>query len=194
MPRAGLNRAEVIAAGAALADEVGFANLALSPLAQRLGVRTPSLYKHVESLADLQHGIAVLALTELDARIRDAMHGHSGSAALAAFADGFRGYIVEHPGRYAATVGVEPAGPDDPLGQPSSRLLESMAAVLRGYSIPEDDTIHAMRTLRSTFHGFATLQSGGGFQWDGEPDASFAWMVRFLDRGLLQLGETSTGA
>ncbi|MGW0957453.1 TetR family transcriptional regulator, partial [Streptomyces sp. NPDC002545] len=37
----------MVAAGAALADEVGFANLTMGLLAERVGVRTPSLYKHV---------------------------------------------------------------------------------------------------------------------------------------------------
>ena len=53
MPRAGLGTAAVVAAGADLADEVGFAALTMGRLAERLGVRTPSLYKHVESQADL---------------------------------------------------------------------------------------------------------------------------------------------
>lgn len=188
MPRVGLSRADVIAAGAVLADEVGYANLALSPLAERLGVRTPSLYKHVDGLPDLQRSIAVLAMTELDQQVRDAMHGHSGGAALSAFANAFRDYIVEHPGRYAATVGVEPGGPEDPLYQPSSRLLESLGAVLRGYGIPEADMVHALRTLRSMFHGFATLQASSGFQWEGDPAESFRWMIAFLDRGLTEVG------
>ncbi|MEC3914215.1 TetR/AcrR family transcriptional regulator [Nocardia sp. CDC160] len=188
MPRVGLSRADVVAAGAALADEVGFGNLALGALAQRVGVRTPSLYKHIESLADLQHGIAALAMAELDRKVRDAMHGLSGSAALAAFANAFREYVVEHPGRYAATIGAKFRGPDDPLLQSGSRVLDSMAAVLRGYGIDEGEMVHALRTLRCTFHGFATLQSSDGFQWSGDSEDSFDWMIRFLDRGLSEIG------
>ncbi|WP_405487302.1 TetR/AcrR family transcriptional regulator [Nocardia sp. NBC_00511] len=188
MPRAGLSRPDVVAAGATLADEVGFANLALGPLAARLGVRTPSLYKHIESLADLQHSIAALAMTELDQRVRDAMHGCSGSAALSAFATSFRDYVVAHPGRYAATVGEPFTGPEDPLLHAGSRVLQSMEAVLRGYGIDENEMIHALRTLRCTFHGFATLQSSDGFQWSDDSDDSFEWMIRFLDRGLGEIG------
>ncbi|MET9489071.1 WHG domain-containing protein [Nocardia sp. NPDC006630] len=183
MPRVGLSKTDVVAAGAALADDVGFANLALSPLAQRLGVRTPSLYKHIDGLADLQHGVAALAMNELDQRVRDAMHGRSGSAALAAFADAFRHYVVEHPGRYAATVGAVFTGPDDPLLQSSSRVMESIQVVLRGYGIPESEMVHAVRTLRCTFHGFASLQAADGFQWSDDAEDSFDWMIRFLDRG-----------
>jgi hypothetical protein len=41
-----------------------------------------------------------------------------------------------------------------------------------------------MRTIRSTIHGFAMLEASRGFQWDADPDQSFDWMIRFIDRGL----------
>ncbi|WP_218026835.1 TetR/AcrR family transcriptional regulator [Nocardia inohanensis] len=184
MPRAGLSRTEVVAAGARLADEVGFANLTLGGLAEKVGVRTPSLYKHVDGLPALRHEIAILATVELDQRVRDAMHGKSGSAALAAFANAFRDFVLERPGRYAATVGEPFSGPEDPLYRASARVLESMRVVLEGYGIPEAEMVHALRTLRCAFHGYATLQTADGFQWSDDAPASFDWMIGFLDRGL----------
>jgi Tetracyclin repressor-like, C-terminal domain len=56
--------------------------------------------------------------------------------------------------------------------------------VLRGYGIGEDEMDHAIRTLRSTIHGFAMLDASRGFQWDADPEQSFDWMIRFIDRGL----------
>jgi len=84
MPKAGLSPASVTAAGAALVDEIGFENLSMGLLAERLGVKTPSLYKHVASQADLAHRIAVLAMTELADAIRDVTQGRAGSEALVA--------------------------------------------------------------------------------------------------------------
>ena len=43
---------------------------------------------------------------------------------------------------------------------------------------------HAIRTIRSTMHGFALLEASRGFQWDADPDESFEWMIGFIDRGL----------
>jgi hypothetical protein len=28
------------------------------------------------------------------------------------------------------------------------------------------------------------LEASGGFQWSNDPDESFEWMIRFVDRGL----------
>jgi AcrR family transcriptional regulator len=184
VPRAGLNGGDVVAAAAGLADEAGYPSLTMGLLADRLGVRPPSLYKHVGGLADLQHRVATLAMTELGEVIRDAVQGRSGFDALAALLTAVRDYVTGHPGRYTATVGAEPSGPDDPLLAASTRVINSIAAVLRGYGIGEDEMGHAMRTVRSTIHGFAMLEASRGFQWDADPERSFDWMIGFVDRGL----------
>ncbi|WP_245594389.1 TetR/AcrR family transcriptional regulator [Actinospica robiniae] len=179
-----MSKAEVIAEGAALADDVGFAALAMAPLAQRLGVRPPSLYKHVAGLAELQHGIATLAITELDRSVRVAVHGLSGPDALAALIRALRDYALAHPGRYAATIGEKSTGPNDPLLCAGNRIIEVMTAVLRGYRLGEDDMVHALRLLRCVFHGFALLELGQGFRRQDSQESSFAWMMGCLDRGL----------
>ena len=125
MPRAGLAPASVTEAGAALADQIGFAQLSMGPLAERLGVRTPSLYKHVSSQADLAHRIAILAMTELGDAIRDTAQARAGGEALAAGAQAMRTYVKEHPGRYAAVNNARPDGPDDPLIPASDHALTS---------------------------------------------------------------------
>jgi AcrR family transcriptional regulator len=184
VPRAGLSGGEVVAAAAGLADEVGYAGLTMGLLAERLGVRTPSLYKHVGGLDDLQHQLATLVMTEVGDVIRDAVQGRAGADALAALLHAVRGYVTRHPGRYAATTSGTLRGPDDPLLAATSRLLATIAAVLRGYGIGEDEMDHAIRTIRCTIHGFAVLEASGGFQWSNDPDESFEWMIRFIDRGL----------
>lgn len=184
MPRVGLDPAAVVAAGAALADEVGFANLTMGSLAERLGVRTPSLYKHVSGQEDLSRRIAILALNEAADAIGGAIQGYADRDALAAAARAFRAFVLEHPGRYAATIGLELSGPDDPLTTASRRLLDVFKAVLRGYEIGEADMDHALRMVRALCHGFATLQAAHGFQMSADVDESFEWLIAFTDRGL----------
>jgi AcrR family transcriptional regulator len=184
VPRAGLDPAAVVAAGAALADEVGFAALSMGQLAERVGVRTPSLYKHVTGQDDLARRIAALALAEAADAVGTATQGRAGRDALAAAAHAFRDFVLAHPGRYAATIGVEPTGPDDPIAVSGARLLVAFTAVLHGYDIAPVDMDHALRAVRSAFSGFATLQSASGFQWSADVDESFEWLIDLVDRGL----------
>jgi AcrR family transcriptional regulator len=184
VPRAGLTPASVTEAGAALADEIGFDQLSMGVLAERLGVKAPSLYKHVTSQAELAHRIAVLAMTEFGDAIRDAIQGQAGSDALAAGAQAMRTYVKQHPGRYAAGNAARPTGPDDPLIAATDRVLASWTAMLRGYRIEPSQEIHAMRMLRSVLHGFATLEAADGFQISTDVDDSFTWIIDFIDHGL----------
>ena len=192
MPRAGLTGDDVVASAAGLTDEIGYQELTMGLLARRLGVRPPSLYKHADGLADLQHRIATLAMTELGDAVRDALQGRAGIDALRALLSATRAYVTAHPGRYTATVGAEFTGPDDPLLTASARVLASIAAVLRGYGVGDDEMDHAIRTIRCTIHGFAALQASNGFQWSGDPEDSFDWMIRFIDGGLRAIPATGS--
>ncbi|MEU7928364.1 TetR/AcrR family transcriptional regulator [Micromonospora sp. NPDC049107] len=195
MPRAGLTALSVTEAAAALVDEVGFENFSMGLVAERLGVKTPALYKHVASQADLVHRVAVQAMAEFADAIRDAIQGRAGSEALAAGAQAMRTYVLEHPGRYAAgdAASSRATGPDDPIIPAVQRVVASWAAMLRGYHLDSSQEIHALRMLRSVLHGFSTLEAAGGFRFDASVDDSFTWMVDFLDRGLHAITTTTSG-
>jgi AcrR family transcriptional regulator len=182
--RAGLDPDAVTKAGAALADELGLDKLSMGLVAERLGVKAPSLYKHVLGQADLAHRIAVLAMHQLADAIRDAIQGRAGNEAVVAGAQAMRTFVREHPGRYAAGNLARPTGPDDPLIPAASRVMASWAAMLRGYQLDSDQEVHALRMLRSLLHGFATLEAAGGFQLKTDVDESFTWMLAFIDHGL----------
>ncbi|MEV6345601.1 WHG domain-containing protein [Actinoplanes sp. NPDC051851] len=181
MPRAGLDPAAVIAAGAALADEIGFANLSMGLLAERLGVRTPSLYKHVASLEALRRGIAVQAKRELGATLSRAAVGLSGPAAVRAFADAYRRWALDHPGRYAASIRAPEPGDEEDL-RVSTDALQILYDVLAGFG--HSRSVDAARVVRSALHGFAALESAGGFGLPDDLDDSFTLLVDTLVTGL----------
>lgn len=193
MPRPGLTTASVTEAGAALVDEIGFDQLSMGLVAQRLGVKTPSLYKHVDSQADLAHLIAVLAMSELADAIRDATQGRAGRDALVAGAHAMRSFVRDHPGRYTAGNTARLSGPEDPLLPASGRVMASWLAMLHGYRLDPDHEFHALRMLRSMLHGFGTLEAAGSFQVDASVDDSFTWTIDFIDHGLRFLQSTGTG-
>ncbi|MCX5238587.1 WHG domain-containing protein [Streptomyces prunicolor] len=162
MARAGLTADRVVAAAADLADEVGFENVSLSALARGFGVKDASLYSHVRNLQDLRTRVAFLAGGELIDRIAVAVAGRTGREALGAFADAYRAYALEHPGRYAATqIRVDQSLiADSPALR---RTAEITYGMLRAYGLAEPDLTDAVRLLRSTFHGYCALESTGSF-------------------------------
>lgn len=184
--RAGLDQQVVIQAAAELADRDGLDALTLAALAQRLGIRTPSLYNHVDGLPGVNRDLALLGLRELAAHLGRAAIGKSGDAAVLAMADSYRAFVREHPGLYAATVrSPRLIAPDDrELQAAEAQLMEIVLAVLSAYGLQGEDAVHAARGLRSVVHGFATLEAGGGFGIPLDIDASFAWLMRAFLAGL----------
>lgn len=182
-PRSGLTTERVVRAAAELADEIGFDRLTLAAVARHFGVRDPSLYVHVRNLHDLRVRVALLASAELNDRIGTAVAGRSGKDALVAFADAYRAYVLEHPQRYAATqIRMDPAEVAD---EPALlRSIELTTAVLRGYGLAGHESLDAARLLRSTFHGFATLEAAGGFAHSHPTDNSWPHILDALHLAL----------
>ncbi|WP_326622220.1 WHG domain-containing protein [Streptomyces decoyicus] len=172
MVRASLTAAKVTEAAAELADEAGPDGLTVSALARRLGVRDASLYSHVKNLRDLRVRIALLASVEMTDRIGSAVAGRAGKDALIAFADAYRQYALDHPGRYAVSqMGFSPEEVADSAGL--RRSVELTYGMLRAYGLTEPDLTDAARMLRSTFHGYIHLELSGGF---GHPrDVQESW-------------------
>lgn len=183
MARAGLSTERVVAEAAVVADDGGLEGLTLAVVAERLGVRVPSLYKHVDGLAAVRRGIAVLAVRELGAALAAASMGRARTEALRAVADAYRGYAAEHPGRYAATLRA-PAPEDAEHAEAAEAVLAVVLAVLAGYGLGGDDAVDAARAVRSALHGFAALEAAGGFGLLRDVDRSFERMVDGLDAAL----------
>ena len=177
MPRVGLTSERVVGAGADLADEIGFDAVTVSAVARGFGVRTASLYSHVDGSTALQEGIARLALDELADLAAAAVAGRSGRDALVGFASAYRDYAQRHPGRYAATR--LRLTPDSPAVPAARRHADLTRAVLRGYPLDEADTVHAVRLLGSVVHGFTDLELSGGFD-HSRPASATSWL-RILD-------------
>ncbi|MFF8457846.1 TetR/AcrR family transcriptional regulator [Streptomyces albidoflavus] len=177
MPRAGLTPERLTQAGAELADEIGFDQVTVSALARQFGVQVASLYSHVRNSQDLKTRIALLALAEMADRAADAVAGRAGKDALTAFADVYRDYAREHPGRYAAAQ--LPLGPQTAAASAGVRHAQMTRAILRGYDLSEPDQTHAVRLLGSVFHGYVSLEASGGFSHSA-PDSSESW-ARVLD-------------
>jgi AcrR family transcriptional regulator len=183
MPRAGLSADVVVSAAATLVDEVGRDRLTLAELAKRFGVTQPSLYKHVDGLDSLEGLLAVKVLREVGDALRRAATGRAGPDALRAIAQAYRDYAVAHPGCYAYILRA-PAPDDDDLSEAANEILSVLFDVLAGYGITGDDAIDAARYLRSTLHGFVSLELGGGFAMSRSVDGSFQRLVDATDQAL----------
>lgn len=177
MPRAGLSTAKVVEAAARLADTDGLDHLSLTRLAADLGVRPPTLFKHVDGLPDLYRRLQLRGLREMSAVVARAAVGLAGDDAVLAIADALRNYARQHPGVYAASLPATRAEFPE-LDAAAEEFVGMFFAAMRQYGFEGDANVHAVRGLFSTLHGFIMLERAGTFGMAISVDDSYQWLVR----------------
>ena len=182
MPRAGLDRQKVTAAAAAILDQEGADSLSLARVAAELGVKSPSLYNHVDGLDGLIRSVALEGIEDMAEVCRTATMGLTGPEALRSLFHAYRNYAVDHPGVYPLTQVARPE--DHEFGAATAKALEPVLAVLASFGIEGDDLIHTARAARSAVHGFCLLEAQAGFGLEQNPDDSFERLVDLLSAAL----------
>ena len=182
--KVGLTRGAVVTAASELADQEGLEGVTLAAVAKRLGVRSPSLYAHVDGLAGLRRSLALVAAAAMASTLRHAREGRQGAMALRALAHAYRGFVMAHPGWYAAALQSVPSGRDDELYRALTEMVIPFVETLGELGVAPGEVIHLTRAIRSALHGFVSLERGNGFGMPVDFDRSFDRMVELVVRGV----------
>lgn len=186
IPRAGLSRERIVRVAAELYDQADGQDIPLKTVAEKLGVRTPSLYNHIAGQDALQQELAVYGVRELEQVITRAAVGKSGDDAVRAVANSYRTFAHRHPGIYRLTQRA-PAPDDVALQAASADLLQVLHLILQSYGLGETGEINAIRAMRSLVHGFVSLELAGGFGLPVDIDKSFQWLIEMFIQGLARV-------
>lgn len=170
-PRTSLDR--IVQAGRAILDADGIDALTMQRVAAAVGVRAPSLYKHVRDRDALVRLIAADVVTELGAAVAAAASTGDPRSDLRAIATRFRAWAHAHPGAYALlfappseTWRLDPDPGADVLG-PMFRAVAALAGA--------DDVLVASRTLVAWVNGFVGMELAGAFRLGGDVEAAFVY-------------------
>lgn len=174
-----MDRNAVIERAALILDERAPEGLNLVVLAQSLGVKPPSLYKHIEGMPGLRRGIMLRAKRDLARVLGKAAIGRSGDAAIGALALAYRRWALEHPGQYPMTIQAPVSGDAEDTRE-STAIADVVFGVLAGYGLGEDDAVDATRFLRSSLHGFVDLETSGAFELPVDLERSFAKLTQSI--------------
>lgn len=177
----GLDREAVIDAAVEVLEEQGrLEDVALRQVADRLGVRTQSLYAHVDGVDGLRRALAVRALGALADELTDAAIGRSGSEAVAAVLRAHAAFAAAHPGLYDATLRAP--GDDPELGAAMAAVGRPLNLVFASYGLDETAALHWYRIVFAAVHGFSVLRRDGLLTMPADPDETLDLMIDALTR------------
>jgi AcrR family transcriptional regulator len=154
---------EIIDAARELLEEEGADALSMRRLADRLGIRAPSIYKHLPDKQALESALISAGFEELAAVFEDAL---ADDDPLGAIASAYRAFAKAHPHLYRLMT-------ERPLRREllAPGVEERAAApVLRA----ADDDPDTARAAWAFAHGMTVLELNGRFPADADLDAAWA--------------------
>ncbi|WCN83544.1 TetR/AcrR family transcriptional regulator [Micromonospora sp. LH3U1] len=176
--------ADIVAAARQILESEGLPGLTMQAVAQRVGVRAPSLYKRVRNRDDLIRLVTEATVHDLGEQLTVAGSGDPGRD-LAELAHAFRAFAHAQPAGYHL---IFTSGPADT--RPSLDILTRatapalrLAAELAG---PEH-ALSAARMFTAWANGFISMELAGAFNLGGDLDEAFAFGIDRLTAALTTL-------
>ncbi|MDR7183054.1 MULTISPECIES: WHG domain-containing protein [Microbacterium] len=163
--------AEIVAAGRDILEESGPTGLTMQSVAQRVGVRAPSLYKRVRDRDALLEAVAAATVDDLTGRLE------ASDRSLEGLARAYRALAHERPEGFRLMFAA--AAPQELLDRAGLTIVDSAAAVTG-----EDHALDAARLVTAWATGFIHMELAGAFRLGGDVDGAFDYGLAALRRGL----------
>jgi AcrR family transcriptional regulator len=154
----------------------------MQAVAERVGVRAPSLYKRVPSRAALLREIADDVAGELATAVSPAFAAADPADAIRQLGARYRAYAMANPRAYRLLF-----APPTPDSAPSARANEAAASGLVRFTdrlVGPERGLGAARLLVAFVHGFVTMELAGAFRLGGDVEESFRQSLDSLVAGL----------
>lgn len=162
---------EVVSAAREIVEAAGVAGLTMQAVADRVGVRAPSLYKRFEGRDALLLAVTEATIADLADRLEAA------SPDLARLAAAYRAFAKEHP--QAFPLMFTPLAPREALQRSADPVIRAAAA-----QVGEEHALDAARLLTAWATGFLQMELAGAFRLGGDVERAFEYGLSRVIAGL----------
>lgn len=171
--------AAIIAAGCEILESTGPSGLTMQGVADRVGVRAPSLYKRVQDRDALIAAVADSVVGDLAVELERVEQGEHDSTndLLAGLATTYRAFARTRPEGFRLMFTA--SAPMSSLDRASGPVLRASAAL-----VGEAHALDAARLLTAWMTGFLQMELAGAFRLGGDVDRAFEYGLRHLIEGL----------
>lgn len=152
-----VSKSLVIETACRIADEQGLNNLSLKAVAEKLNVRTPSLYNHIKSLDDLLREVAHKGMRSMNEQMAQVAIGKSGDIAMKSISVEYLNFIIEHPGVYETIQWATWHGTNE-TAEIFENYIKILSTIILSYNFPSERTDEILNLFTGFLHGFTTLQ------------------------------------
>ncbi|MDE7446062.1 MAG: WHG domain-containing protein [Lachnospiraceae bacterium] len=184
--RTKLDKSVILDTAARMADREGIANITLKSLAEKLGVKSPSLYKHISGLDELNKELMLYGWDLLEKEMIKAAIGKAKDDAVIALSYTYRNFVALHRGLFEAMQWYNMYQTDEHL-QATEGLVSVIFQVLDAYDLHEEQKVHIVRMLRGFLQGFSAIESHNGFGNSLSMEDTFDFSLKIILNGIHNL-------
>lgn len=185
--KAGLDKKKIIKAAADMADKKGIANVTLKVLAEELGIKPPSLYKHFSGgLEELNKELMLYGWRSLESEITRAAIGKAKDDAIIAICYAYRNFVAKHKGLFEAMQWYNMYQSEEHL-KATEGTVSILFQVLEAYGLSEEQKVHIVRMLRGFLQGFVSIESHGGYGNPTPLNETFDFALKTILNGIRDL-------
>lgn len=146
MTKGNIDKESIINKAVELVNSVGIDKVTLKMLAENLGIKSPSLYNHIDGVDDLKMQLMMYGWKQAEERITQAVIGLSGFDAIRAMCYAFYDYVIENPGVFNVMLWYNKFESGE-MEKATAQLLTIIFKITNSLNIPEDYCFH----LKITF-------------------------------------------
>lgn len=152
-----ITKIDVIEVASDIADKNGLNSVSLKSVAEKLNIKTPSLYNHIGGLDDLLRNIAHRGMRIMNERMTQVAIGISGDAAIHAVSIEYFNFIIEHPGIYE-TIQWATWHSNDETAQILEKYNTILTTLIISCQLRTEKIDEILNLFTGFLHGYTTLQ------------------------------------
>lgn len=176
----------IIETSANIANEIGLDNLSLKIIAEKLNIKSPSLYNHISSLDEVKQRLMIYGWEQMEEKILESAVGVTGYNALKNMCKAFYDYTTNNKGVFTAMLWYNKYA-SDRLETATNRLFKVIFKVMQPLNITDENINHIIRTLRSFLEGFSLLVNNNAFGNPVSIEESFDLSLEIIMNGIKSL-------
>ena len=183
-----LTKQKIIEVTFELADEIGLNKVTFQKIAEKLGIKYPSLYNHFKNMENLKLEMTISSLNRLNSILTQGLIGKSGEDAIKEFSKLYKNFAFENRTAYELFISTRTTGNEEFFNL-ARETFTIIFQILGYYTNDRVYLTHKSRALRSMLHGFISLYFFGYFKNDIDLEESFEFLVEDFIYSLPRISE-----
>lgn len=187
-----LTRQDVVTAAVVCLQKDGEAGLGVNRVARELGIRPPSIYKHIAGNEALRCAVAAEGMRLLTEHLKHQVQDVGQQDCLIrTVAHAVRQFFHKNPALHQVMTmtTIDASAPD--FQAIKQAFLRFNATAFELFNLNDDDFIHALRMFVSACHGFALLEQSQQFKEPQSLDESYEWLINTFILGIKRRSQES---